>query len=206
MQAPGTGLNLPQDQKIIFVPGQVDNDASIKLGGDNMTATDLLSIVRADNPQSYIIFKPHPDVISGQRPGLCDQKLAEQSADLYTANTPVNLLVDACDEVHTISSLTGFEALLRGKKVHCYGLPFYAGWGLTQDRKTCARRTRKLSLAALVAGTLIKYPRYFDPVSKLPCSPELVIRRIQEQRINPIAPSFLIRCRSAYGKLRSHWR
>jgi len=205
-QHPLTGFELPKDSKIIFVPGQVDDDASIKLAGDNMTAIDLLSAVRAANPDSFIIFKPHPDVMSGQRTGLSDEQQAKQYADLYITDTPVNHLIDACDEVHTISSLTGFEALLRNKTVHCHGLPFYAGWGLTQDHRTCPRRNRKLSLEALVAATLILYPRYYDPVSKLPCGPELIIQRIEEQRIYPIRPSILIRCRSAFGKLKSYLR
>ena len=74
-------------------------------------------------------------------------------------------ILDKVDEVHTMTSLVGFEALIRGKKVTTYGLPFYAGWGLTQDMKNMPRRTRILTLDALVAGTLICYPRYIDPTN-----------------------------------------
>ncbi len=197
---------LPDDQTIILVPGQVDDDASIRLGGDNMTGQDLLDAVRHASPEAFIVFKPHPDVISGQRPGLCDQKTVETMADIYAPDIPIERMIEFCDEVHTISSLTGFEALIRGKKVVCYGLPFYAGWGLTTDLKPCKRRSRKLSVEMLVAGTLIKYPRYYDPVAELPCGPEQIIKRIQQQRENPTSPSLLIRCRSAFGKLRSRLR
>ncbi|SKO88612.1 Capsule polysaccharide biosynthesis protein [Mycobacteroides abscessus subsp. massiliense] len=62
-----------------------------------------------------------------------------------------------------MTSLTGFEALLRGKKVSCYGLPFYAGWGLTQDLLSIPRRSRRLELWQLIAGTLIHYPDYIHP-------------------------------------------
>ena len=43
----------------------------------------------------------------------------------------MDVLLGIVDEVHTLTSLTGFEALLRGIEVHAYGGPFYAGWGLT---------------------------------------------------------------------------
>jgi len=50
--------------------------------------------------------------------------------------------------------------LLRGKFVVCHGLPFYAGWGLTQDIEPLGRRRRQLTLDELVAGTLLLYPTY----------------------------------------------
>ncbi|HFC04397.1 MAG TPA: capsular polysaccharide biosynthesis protein, partial [Rhizobiales bacterium] len=197
---------LPQDQKIILVPGQVDDDASIRLGGGGMTSVDLLAQVRANNSDAFIIFKIHPDVLSGQRPGLRDTAEILKFADIPAPDTPINQLIAICNEVHTISSLTGFEALLRGKQVHCYGMPFYAGWGLTNDRTTCQRRSRKLTLEMLTFATLIKYPRYYDPVSSLPCGPEQIIRRIAQQRAAPSSPSLLIRTRTAFGKLRSRLR
>lgn len=81
--------------------------------------------------------------------------------------------LESVDEVHTISSLTGFEALLRGLKVTCYGLPFYAGWGLTTDIDAqlspkagyLERRKRDttLTLEQLLHCTLIDYPLYRLP-------------------------------------------
>ena len=78
-----------------------------------------------------------------------------------------------------MTSLLGFEALLRGKPVTCYGAPFYAGWGLTTDLGAVpARRSTKVSLEALVHATLIDYPRYFDPVTGMACPVEVVIERL----------------------------
>lgn len=195
-------ISIPSGKKVILVPGQVDSDASIKYGGKNMTAVDILSQVRTQNCDAYIIFKPHPDVCSGQKPGLLDPDMALKYADFFAEGVPIEQLITACDEVHTISSLTGFEALLRHKVVVCYGMPFYAGWGLTTDFENCPRRTRKLSLDELVAGTLIAYPRYFDPKSCLPCGPELVIQRIEEERLNPSKASLIVQFRSAYGRIK----
>ena len=105
------------------------------------------------------------------------------------------------DGVHVITSLAGFEALLRGKAVSTHGVPFYAGWGLTKDlSEVPARRTRRLSLDELVAGTLLLYPRYTDPVTRLPCSAELLVERMAQGEARISTP--LITLREWQGRLR----
>ena len=89
-------------------------------------------------------------------------------------------LLRAVDAVYTVSSQMGFEALLLGKPVYCFGMPFYAGWGLTRDELVCERRTQ-VTLEQLVHGTLIAYPRYCDPVLGQPCEVEEVIALIAAQ-------------------------
>ena len=168
-------LVLPKGKTIILVPGQVEADASILLGSpETKTNADLLMAVRENNPDAFIIYKPHPDVLSGVRSGdsvtssnaLCDLQVSDiHIADLY----------DMVDEVHTMTSLSGFEALLRGKKVVTYGMPFYAGWGLTVDKLSCERRQRSLSLEELIAGALILYPIYVDPDSGQVCDIETIM-------------------------------
>ena len=108
-------------------------------------------------------------------------------------------LLARVDEVHTLTSLTGFEALLRGIPVVTYGQPFYAGWGLTTDLNPPARRTRKLLLDALVAGVLILYPHYIDPVTSLACGPETVLDRLRDPALH--RPTLLIRARRIQGRL-----
>jgi capsular polysaccharide export protein len=73
---------------------------------------------------------------------------------------PITALLPQVDEVHVLTSLAGFEALLRGRRVVAWGLPFYAGWGLTEDRLSLPRRQRRLTLDELVAGVLLLYPTY----------------------------------------------
>lgn len=189
-------LPIPPGRKVIFVPGQVEDDASILLGADGMRAREQLEMIRNNNPDAFIIYKPHPDVSAGLRKGLANAGEALIHADLYLENHSVLALVEAADEVHTITSLTGFEALLRGKPVTCYGKPFYAGWGLTTDIAPIERRVRKLALEELVAGTLILYPHYLDPVSGLPASPEVAIRRIEDYRVSPARPDVMMHIRS----------
>ncbi len=90
-----------------------------------------------------------------------------------------------CTALHCISSLAGFEALLRGRRVVAWGRPFYAGWGLTEDRDPPPRRGRRLGLDALVAAALILYPRYLDPVTGLPCPPEVLPERLADPALRP---------------------
>lgn len=168
-------------QKRILVPGQVEDDASIRLGCDQVaTNRGLLRGVRAANPEAQVIFKPHPDVEAGLRLGGIDAEEAAEVADLVAQNAdPVGLMM-AADEVWTLTSTLGFEALLRGKTVTCLGAPFYAGWGLTRDLGTVPeRRQARPTLAQLTHAVLIDYPRYHDPVSGRPCSVEVVLERLE---------------------------
>ncbi len=156
-----------QNKLVIFVPGQVEDDASIKFGAGDIHANfALLRRVRESHPHAYIIYKPHPDVASGNRKGLVSKNNALLFADHVELKHSVLDCIEVCDEVHTITSLTGFDALLRAKKVVTYGQPFYAGWGLTQDMyeagEAFKRRKRKLNINQLVAGALIHYPVYWD--------------------------------------------
>jgi capsular polysaccharide export protein len=163
----------------ILVPAQVANDASVMRGGgrikDNL---GLLRAVRESNPDAFIVFKPHPDVESGIRPGAAPADQVSRYADVVADRMSMAHLLDQVDELHTLTSLSGFEALLRQIPVTTWGLPFYAGWGITVDHEACPRRTRKLSLDELVAGTLITYPRYVDRSSEWPCEAEDVVGKL----------------------------
>ncbi|NWJ76801.1 capsular polysaccharide biosynthesis protein, partial [Campylobacter jejuni] len=151
-------INAKIGQKIILIPAQVEDDASMILGGFGLSTLDLLKEVRSKNQDAYIIFKPHPDVLSGNRVGLKDETLILEFCDEIVKDCSIDSAIKIADEIHTITSTSGFDALLRAKKVFTYGMPFYAGWGLTKDKHKCKRRTRKLSLEELVAGALIIYP------------------------------------------------
>jgi capsular polysaccharide export protein len=165
-------------QRVILVPGQVADDASVRLGtqsvGDNLS---LLRAVRLANPDAYIIYKPHPDVLSGNRSGSLHD-VASPPWDQVIGQVPLAQCLDVAHEVHTMTSLVGFEALLRGLRVVTYGQPFYAGWGLTQDEAPLGRRTRRLTLDELVAGTLLRYPRYMSWSARCFCSAEDKVREL----------------------------
>ncbi|MGY2051743.1 capsular polysaccharide biosynthesis protein [Methylobacterium sp. JK268] len=170
----------PRPGPLVLVAGQVENDASIRLGTiDIATNAALLRRARERHPGAVIAFKPHPDVEAGLRPGWVPPQDLAAHADMVLRDVSAADAIDAADHVETLTSLIGFEALLRGKPVTTHGLPFYAGWGLTES-PPCPRRTRRLSLDELVAGALIAYPRYVDPRTGLPCPPEVLVRRLAE--------------------------
>jgi capsular polysaccharide export protein len=148
---------------VILVPGQVEDDASIAAGCvDIRTNLDLLRGVRRRMPDAYIIYKPHPDVLAGNRRGALSHQRSLAYCDQIVTDRNISVCLEQADQVHTLTSLAGFEALMRGKTVYTYGRPFYAGWGLTDDRHPIPRRQRRLTLDDLVYFCLILYPRYYD--------------------------------------------
>jgi capsular polysaccharide export protein len=211
---PLTPVSWPSaERRVVLVTGQVEDDASIRLGCTQInTNLGLLQAVRLAHPEAFIVYKPHPDVATGNRAGRLNMQQALQWADHVEAHASVVSCINACDELHTLTSLSGFDALLRGKPVTTYGLPFYAGWGLTTDvagqgdhevqgavvANCLARRTRRLSLDALVAGTLLRYPLYWDHELKGVTTCMAVLLRIQTQRDALLAEGRLQHLKDGY--------
>lgn len=190
------------DRRHILVTGQVEDDRSILAGGAGLTSNlDLLRRVRANAPDAFIVYKPHPDVLAGHRKGEVAERQCRKLADRIEPRAAIASLIDVVDEVHVNTSLAGFEGLLRGRKVTTYGVPFYAGWGLTTDLGPVpARRTRTRTLDELVAATLLLYPRYYDPESGLPCPAEVVVDRLTADRVP--ATGLLVAARRLQGRFR----
>lgn len=173
---PGNGFKL-------LVVGQVEDDKSILRGCEQVrTNLGLLRAARERHPEASIVYKPHPDVESGNRIGAVDPKSILQYADAIATDLDIESCIAAADGLATMTSLAGFEALLRGKPVWTFGRPFFAGWGLTLDSLELPRRTRKLELDQLVAGALILYPRYVHPTSGIPCEVEDLINYLEIRR------------------------
>lgn len=180
---------------VILVPGQVEDDASIRLGaGEIRTNRALLEAVRAENAEAILLYKPHPDIEAGLRPGKIAE--AQTLADLVLDEIGADTALDLADQVWTITSGLGFEALMRGLKVTTLGAPFYAGWGLTEDRGPVPERRLAVqprpTLDQLVHAALIAYPRYLDPVTGQPCPPELAIERLAHGKTGRLAPRLRI--------------
>lgn len=185
----------------ILVPGQVEDDASVRLGGGAIrTNLDLLRAVRAAEPDAHLVYKSHPDLEAGFRRGRIPASTLAGLADQVLVGAPMDAVLRQVDAVHTLTSLTGFEALLRGLPVTCWGSPFYAGWGLTEDRVPIPRRQQRRSLDELVAVALILYPRCMDPLTGLPCPPEILLERMDRPELFP--PGRRSRIRAFEGFLR----
>ncbi len=157
----------PKCSDRILVIGQVERDASIAFGCDRpFTNNDLVRMARSENPDAQIIYKPHPEVLRGVAPTGSNPDDVRDIAQIIEENVSLADSFQTIDHVYTITSLSGFEALLRGIRVTTVGCPFYSGWGLTDDRQKNDRRERALTLEQLFAGAYILYPKYFDPEHK----------------------------------------
>jgi len=182
--------------RVILVPGQVETDASIRFGASTIRRNlDLLQAVRAAEPRAHVLYKPHPDVRAGLRLAGQGEAQAARWCDEIVGEIPFHQLLEQVDEVHVLTSLAGFETLLRGKPVVTYGQPFYAGWGLTRDMALTAdvqrRRTRTLTLDQLVAATLILYPTYVSRTTRRYTTPERALQELIEWRVQGrAAPPF----------------
>ncbi|GLK74854.1 hypothetical protein GCM10008171_01060 [Methylopila jiangsuensis] len=199
------GRIVPEGRRGVLAPGQVEDDASILKGaGAVRTNRDLLAAARARNPDAFIVYKPHPDVVAGYRKGAVAEAELARLADAVVVDGAIADLYPQCEALETMTSLSGFEALLRGLRVVTHGQPFYSGWGLTEDLAPHPRRGRARTLDELVAATLILYPLYHDPVSGLPCGPETALDRIAEGRARAATPlgRALARARHAYALAR----
>jgi capsular polysaccharide export protein len=176
-------------RRVVLVVGQVESDASIRLGAPGLRGNlALLEAVRQAEPGAYLVYKPHPDVVAGLcREGKGEDRAA-QACDEVLVEASIQQLFTQIDALHVLTSIAGFEALLRGLEVHTWGLPFYAGWGLTHDRLQCQRRGRQLELDALVHAALIDYPRYVSRHSGLFIEPEQAIEELLAWRAGPPQP------------------
>lgn len=190
---------------IVLVPGQVEDDASIRYGCDAIRDNlSLLRAVRAQRPDAFLVYKPHPDVTARNRDGRLHNRQALRYADAIETETSIVSCIEACHELHTMTSLSGFDALLRGKAVVTYGSPFYAGWGLTTDRATIARRDRTLTLEELIAGTLLHYPIYWDWTLNGYTTCEVALRQLARLRDDLLQNNKLHTVRKSYWQ--RQWR
>jgi len=155
---------LKTPQKKVLIVAQTLNDSSLKYGlAEKFSTKNMIEDAIKDNPNSKIYLKIHPDVLAGKKES--DIKLDEvpNSISIISENINPIMLLEYFDRVYTKTSGMGMEALILEKEVFCYGMPFYAGWGLTHDKIKIERRGRRLSIYELFAGAYILYTKYYNP-------------------------------------------
>ncbi len=166
--------------KVLLID-QVAGDLSIP---GALAATEdfeaMVAAARRNHPGARLLLRTHPDTRLGKKRGVLAQMQLDD-VERVTDHCHPHALLNEVEAVYTVSSQMGFEALLLGKAVYCFGMPFYAGWGLTHDSKQCERRQTQVSLPQLVAAALILYPRYLDPVLGQRCEVEQVLQIIAGQ-------------------------
>lgn len=172
-----------KQKKRILVIGQVETDASIKYGMDfPMNNNDLVQLAYEQNPDAEIFYKPHPDVLNGFRKKESDPYKVKDIATIIEKNIPLAQSFETIDHVYTMTSLSGFEALLRGIEVTVAGRPFYAGYGLTNDLCEFNDRLRKLTVEEMFFIVYLIYPRYCDDTSGFPIEIEDALNIILERK------------------------
>ncbi len=180
----GEEVDFYRTNPVILVIGQVDGDASLRFGTQDITSNlQLIEAVRSRNPEAVLVYKPHPDVVSGNRSdGIDNKSKLTTLCDRVETELPIHTVMHLCEEIHTMTSLAGMEALLMGKRVVTYGMPFYAGWGLTSDMGRIERRNKKLTIQELVYISYILYPSYLDIESGEFTSAEKTVMSLVNQR------------------------
>lgn len=178
----------PKNRSRILVLGQVDDDMSILKGCDRpFYNNDLIDAAVRDNPDAQIIFKPHPDILHGHRPSNFRRDRLAANVQMLETNVTLADAFRTVDRVYTITSLAGFEALMRGIPVTCLGMPFYAGWGATDDRQLCPRRTARRDVIDIFAAAYILYPRYYDPEARQRIEFEDAVELLHRMRLKASA-------------------
>ncbi|MBT9386717.1 hypothetical protein KM176_22915 [Pseudooceanicola sp. CBS1P-1] len=158
----------PRDGRhTILVLGQVEDDLSMRYGATQLlSGNDLVTRAVLENPEARVLYRPHPEALAFSKKHYSKPEAVSAYCHVVGPEFSLRDCIAAADEVHTVTSLAGFEAALHGRKVVTYGWPFYAGWGFTEDRDPVGPRPRALRVEEVLAGAYILYPRYFHPVTR----------------------------------------
>lgn len=151
----------------ILVIAQTAGDMSLRYGmAEQYSTSDMINAALRENDGAQIYIKIHPDVLAGKKNS--DIRMTDIPDECRIIETDVNpiSLLESIDKVYTKTSLMGFEALMLGKICVCFGMPFYAGWGVTDDRVHCERRSRKRTVEEIFAAAYLLYPLYYHPEQK----------------------------------------
>ena len=154
------------DRPLVLVIDQTLGDYSVK-GGRAGTGTfeAMLEAAFAENPGADVRVRVHPDVLTGKKESCLLPAATRRGALIDPSGASMASLLARTARVYVATSQAGLEALIHNVPVTCFGMPFYAGWGLTEDRQSCPRRVARPSLEALVAAAYLRYCRYIDPLT-----------------------------------------
>jgi capsular polysaccharide export protein len=167
----------------VLVVDQTWGDMSVVLGlASEASFRDMLDAACRDNPGAEVVVKGHPDVLGGKKRGYLVGPARGDDVRILAENINPIALVEQVDKVYVATSQLGFEALLVGKPVTCFGAPFYCGWGLTEDRVRIVRRARQRSLVELFHAAYVRYARYVNPETGRRCQLEDIIAYLATRR------------------------
>lgn len=162
-------FQIDPDVEHIVVLGQVEDDLSIAYGADRFySGNDLVQIAALENPDARILYRPHPEALARKKKHYSNPKDVSHLCEIIGSKWSLHETLEHASRVYTVTSFAGFEALLQGKQVDLFGLPFYGGWGFTNDRHgidLSHKRRRTLTVDEVLAGALLLYPQYYHPIT-----------------------------------------
>ncbi|WP_420604666.1 hypothetical protein [Methylobacterium sp.] len=79
-------------------------------------------------------------------------------------------MFEVADEVWTLSSIIGFEALLADKVVRCFSPTFYSGRSLTIDEPVLPHHPTERTVYEIFYAAYVMQSRYFNPSTGKKCS------------------------------------
>jgi capsular polysaccharide export protein len=174
----------PLDDRYVLVADQTFGDLAIAGGmADPACFVRMLDAALTENPHHEILVKVHPDVVSGRKLGnLPPAVLGHPRVRVIGTDCHPSRLLRYADAVYVVTSLIGFEAMIWAKPVRCFGMPFYAGWGVTSDELPPPKRRGRASVEDVVHAALVGLARYADPASGAAWSAEQTMAYVAERR------------------------
>jgi capsular polysaccharide export protein len=178
----------------ILVVDQAYGDYSVyKSGATEQVFLQMLNDALIENQDADILVKVHPDMIAnpnraGAKSGGYFGNMNLDNPRIIIIKEEINpfVILEQVQKVYVCTSQLGFEALMSKKQVIIYGVPFYAGWGITIDRGDIEalqrRKNTKRTLEELFWFSYIWYSRYYDPVLKKECSLESILIQLINMR------------------------
>ena len=174
-----------RDSKVLIVDQAYGDYSVYKSGASEEVFYQMINDAIAENPESDILVKIHPDMIvnpnrAGAKNGGYFGNMQINHPNVIIIKDEINpyVIIEQVQSIYVCTSQLGFEGLMSGKKVYCYGVPFYAGWGLTIDRgnmEYLKRRIQKRSVEEVFWFAYIWYSRYYSPLKQNRCEIEDVL-------------------------------
>lgn len=146
------------------------------------TFLQMVRDAKEQHPGAAFFLLQPPSVLSGKKKGYLKKFAQENGIQIISEQVSSFSILAQADEVYTVSAKIGIDAVLLGKTVHCYGMPYYAGWGLTKDKVICVRRNIKVKREELFAALCLFFTRYLHPITKEPSHFQAIVRLILLQR------------------------
>ena len=167
--------------RYVLIADQVRGDASVRSGlADGAAFARMVEAAFATGLP--VVAKAHPDAALQGRAGWLDlPALRRRGATVVDAACHPGRLIRGAETVFAVTSGIGFEALLAAVPVRSFGMPFYAGWGLTEDALPPPERRRPVSLEALIHAAFVTQARWVAP-DGTPEPPETALARMGARR------------------------